>query len=232
MPQEPVVSYGLVNWGNCTMMTPTDDRWGSIVSLMQHRLPIFTLLLFLLVTAGTPGCDRTEEEIDTNLGPAPLIDRPNAVPPTVQFPPQLQTSDPTLNLFIENALDVCARGDYAGFRLLFASTYTPPIESDFQRIWAGVKSVQIVSVHADPKERDQYYVHAVVQLRAPDARQRTKRDAIVAVQREGGEWRLSPPPKEVVHKILVIDSRPADETSRESAVRGANTSRPSTAPGV
>jgi hypothetical protein len=191
---------------------------------------LITILAFSTMLSGCGKGDSQQDSLDL---PSNVKVNPKAPAPTVAFPRELQKDDSTLNKFIEDALSICAEGDYDRFRQLFGAAYAPPTKEDFDKIWAGVKSIEIVSVHPDPREKPPiYYVHANVLLRQADPHGRTKRDAIVAVFQENGQWRLSPPSKEIVHKVLLADSRPADGAASRPSTRPSSSLRPASQPGV
>lgn len=138
---------------------------------------------------------------------------PAAERPMVEF--NCLTDDPSMNQFIRQALTVCAEGDYDKFRQLFATSYPPPEYDSFKRIWQGVEGVFIRSVHGPypgKENRPTYYVHAHVRLRKPDSKNRTKRDAVVAVFKELDEWRMGSAPPGVIEKILAASTQPAGTT--------------------
>jgi len=163
---------------------------------------------------GGYGCQKSVEDSDATIDKPPISEKdPKADRPLVQFPQHLQTNEPSLNQFIVSALQTCATGDYDAFRQLFGSSFKPPGPADFERIWYQVQSVEVISVHAGQEEPPEYYVHATVKLRIPDRRDREKRDVVVAVVREADEWRMAQAPKEAIHKVLVVDSQPATESS-------------------
>lgn len=186
--------------------------------MRRFRQPLTWVALAALTAFGSIGGCRCQGSVDenTSIDARPLGEEdPEAPRPTVHFPSYCRMQDPALNKFIEAALETCATGDYDKFRLLFGTEFTPPAASDFERIWKGVQSVEIISVRAGPQEPPEYYVHAMVRLRKPDRRERDKRDAVVAVFKEGTEWRMAPPPKEIIHQIMIADSQPATQPDRK-----------------
>jgi hypothetical protein len=141
---------------------------------------------------------------DTIVDKNPQADRPN-----VNFPSSLMTEDVSVNKFIQQALDVCYRGDYDGFRQLFATSYKPTGQDDFERVWHGVRSIEVVRVEKHPrKEPPIYFVHAEVQLRQPDRQGRKRRDVVVMVVDESGEWRLGIAPAEIAKAMIAVDNQP------------------------
>ena len=173
--------------------------------------PLRLAWLILLVGGVIGGCEcQRSAEKETNLEPPPIIEKdPNADRPMVNFPGQCRTKDAVLNKFIEQAVTICAQGDYEGFRQLFSTSFSPPSKAEFERIWYEVQSVDIVSTHPGKEDPPEYYVHATVRLRKPDSHGRKQREAVVAVFKEADEWRMAPPAKEFVRKVLMADSQPA-----------------------
>ncbi|HOB73022.1 MAG TPA: hypothetical protein PKG54_00725 [Phycisphaerae bacterium] len=164
--------------------------------------------VFLL--AGLTGCERnTSTENDGMIDNPPLVDEFQGSPaPTVAFPEHLKTGDVVLNEFIRKALDCCAKGDYDRFRQLFGISYQPPDANQFRKLWQGVKLVKIEGIYHDQRQPNDYYVHAVIELRKPDRRDRSERQAVIWVFREGDEWRIGPAPSDIAGRVLVTSTQP------------------------
>jgi hypothetical protein len=193
------------------------------------------LVLALLAGCKGDGAGTDEGSIDQ---PSLRVLNPDAAAPTVIFPHRLKTDDVTLNEFIHHALEVCAEGDYDKFRELFGTAYRPPGKEQFERVWQGVREVAVVGVYPDRQEPPEYYVHAVVELRKPDRRERTQRDVVVWIFREADEWRMGAAPGEITNRILVASTQPgagepgrhAPAASRPARARSdASATRPSAA---
>jgi hypothetical protein len=185
--------------------------------LSNAKQPIVVLLLGAsgLVALACHKGNETAEDVSMDL--PPLAQSTGTKGPDVHYPDSLKakTPNPELNTFIEEALQICSKGDYDRFRQLFGSNYTPTPRENFERIWKDVQSVEVISVHPDGKEPpNNYAVHVVVQLRKPDNRQKTRRDAVLAVFRENDRWRMGPTSREIWHKVLIADSQPAEGTTR------------------
>ena len=168
--------------------------------------------LFVVVPAG---CKRqASADGDDNIHVPPItVTTPDAPAPEIEFPQQLKTDDVTVNEFIRKALDACRTGDYDTFRQLFGVTAELPEEQQFGHVWKGVKSIRVAGTYKDDKHGQQppeYYVHIVVQLRQPDRYDRTERQAVIWLFREGDQWRMSPAPSEIQGRILYANSQPAD----------------------
>jgi hypothetical protein len=173
----------------------------------------YLLSIMAAISAGLAGCDRggdaKTDEGSIDYQPLSQV-YPSADEPMVEF--HCLTEDASLNQFINNALKACAEGDYDKFRLIFATSQRPPERDSFGRIWQGVQGVYVQSVHGPyPNKENQptYYVHAMVRLRKPDSKDRTKRDAVVAIFKEGNEWRLGDAPPGAKRKILAASTQPA-----------------------
>jgi hypothetical protein len=145
--------------------------------------------------------------------PTILETDPEARAPEVVFPDRLRPEDRELNGFIDKAIQVCARGDYDEFRELFSVSYAPPGRSEFTNIWHAISRLEVQHVITGPADSDQYYLLIGVERRVPDRQDRTHREVAVMVFREGGEWRIGAPPKEVRRRIEALSSRPAGDAA-------------------
>jgi len=162
---------------------------------------VIRLVWAAAVAAGGLGGCKCGQGMDVGDGAAIektpfVVEDPTAPAPTVEFPADVRSDDATLNAFVEHALQVCARGDYDGFRQLFDVAYPPQSLADFERVWHAAKELAVAGLRRGPGEPARYYVHIVVRWREPDRKNRTERDTIVKVFREGGKWRIAPVPKE------------------------------------
>lgn len=191
----------------------------------------------LFALALLAGCG-SGEETEAGLDYEDLVEvQPGAVPPRIKFPAEWQQEDPSVNEFVSNVLDICQRGNYDKFCSLFGINEVPPSHDDFQRIWGGVSEVAVRSIHPGPQDPPQYFVHAVVKLRKPDAQKRLQRDIVVRIFKELNEWRISGASKEIIRKVLIADSQPASAPaagthSRSTRPSGQATTRPALGPRV
>lgn len=177
---------------------------------MHYKQKITCLAWVGLLAVGLLAGCRGSEQNEAGLDFEDMVEvQPNAVPPRVHFPAECQQADPSVNEFVSDVLDTCQRGNYDKFCNLFGINEVPPSHDNFQRIWGGVSEVAVRSIHAGPQDPPQYFVHAVVKLRKPDAQKRLQRDVVVRVYKELNEWRISGASKEIIRKVLVADSQPA-----------------------
>lgn len=166
------------------------------------------------VVGGMGGCKRGENDKRSSSGgpghePASEAD---AVTQSLKFdfPIRWRASDPEVNAFVESVLTIAAKGDYDGFRQLFAMAYTPPSRQEFQRAWESIESIRVAGLYGDrPGEPEKYYLHAVVDRRDPDGKVRLKLDRVVVVFKEANRWRLGPAPSEVIELIVRAATQPA-----------------------
>lgn len=175
------------------------------------------------------GCDRKTDAENDGLIDSPSLTEihPEQEPPTVIFPNDLKTEDVVLNEFIRTALDACAKGDYDQFRELFGVTFQPPDQDRFTKLWQGIKQIKVVGVYAGQPQPPEYYVHVVVHLRRPDRTDRTERQAVVWIFREGDEWRMGPARSEITNRILRASTQPAEgDPSAEMTDDSSAASRP------
>lgn len=181
-------------------------------SPLRRILPALAgVLATALASMGGCECERSTSEEITLDDEVRIVTKsdPDAERPETYFPSRLRTDDESLNRFIDHALKVAHEGAYDDFRVLFGTAYNPPSYEDFGRVWHGVREIRIVSVHPFRRDPQTYLVHIEVTLRAPDSRGRTRRDTVVEIFREAGEWRLGAPPKEAIAQVLAADSQPA-----------------------
>ena len=173
---------------------------------MISRIIVRLVSGMLVVTGSMGGC---ECQRDVLVEEGPVIEQPSMVEmdpraerPRTHFSSDLHTEDVSLNKFIEKALTVCENGDYDSFRQLFGTAYTPTEKKSFERVWRNVRDIQIGKLGSEKQNSDVYYLHAVVQFREPDSQERTKRDLVLTIFKEAGEWKLGPASKEIINKVL------------------------------
>lgn len=166
--------------------------------------------------AGSLGGCRCGRDVKVDEGvqidrPAITEEEPGADPPKTTFPQRWRQDDATVNRFVQDALRICAHGNYDAFRELFGTDYSPPGERDFTRVWHNVREIRVASLRRDPRREGpgEYYLHFVVRLRQPDRKSRERRDVVVRLFQEAGRWRMGQAPREVVDKVLAASTRPA-----------------------
>jgi hypothetical protein len=171
--------------------------------------------------AGSIGGCKCGEDTSSEGGAA-IVQRPLATDPEdpgatarpTEFPEALHTDDASLNAFVDQALSVCARGDYDGFRQLFAADVQRRTRMEFERVWRAAKEIEVAGLLRDRGQAPRYHLHAVLRWREPDSKGRLKRDAVVTISREGGEWRMRPAGSDVSQFMIgqersAVSTRPA-----------------------
>lgn len=181
--------------------------------LMEIRRRALLVWLVACVVGGMGGCKCGKSEKKSTSpdlshqvsGEAEAGTRPLSL----DFPERWRAPDKEVNAFVESVLTIAAKGDYDGFRQLFAMTHTPPSRQEFQRAWEAIEGIRVAGLYGDRPEPEKYYLHAVVERRSPDGKGRLKVDRVVMVFREAGRWRLGPAPREAVDMIVRAASQPA-----------------------
>ncbi len=219
-------------------MTSRDEaegRWvirsnGFAAPLLANRMDLmrFRGLIRLCFTAALAAClmggcrcgrdiaVSDDPEIDK---PALITEFPGVPKPETIFPAHLRQEDPSLNKFVEQVLDICARGDYDAYRQLFGTAYVPTPETQFRKVWPGVKSAEVIRIERGKDHMDQgprYFVLARVHVQT-EAKGLEARSVPVMVFKEGGEWRVGQAPKKEIDRLRALESQPAaasEPTSR------------------
>jgi len=174
-----------------------------------------TLLLWMaaLIAGGVGGCKCGKDKGGSTTGgltnPAITEANPEVPPLSIDFPQKWRSQDEAINTFIESALKTAAKGDYDGFRQLFAMVHSPPSRQEFQRVWEAVEAIRVAGLYGDGPVPQKYYLHALVDRRQPDRKGRLTLNVIVMVFREAGQWRLGPASREVEDVILRAATQPA-----------------------
>lgn len=140
----------------------------------------------------------------------------------VIFPQDREVDDPVVNQFMLDALDASARGDYEGFRLLWSARQAPLRREEFEQGWRAVRTIRVRAIEkvlisddkagsrtadaardgegAPPGEEDISYVllaEAEFDPNHPVGQRESRRDFVLLVTREEGQWRLGRAPPQV-----------------------------------
>ena len=100
--------------------------------------------MFILI-GGAPAwmftaCRRDESVASQTIPPVEEEVRPADI---VVFPDELRVSDDTVNAFVENAMRLCAAGDYEAFRLLWSDRSDPLPRDEFEQGWQAVETIRV-----------------------------------------------------------------------------------------
>ena len=165
------------------------------------------LLILLCVVSTGPGCRRKEEAAKSEPVPAPAA-RPQPVEVLV-FPDELRVEDDSVNVFLEQAMTVCTKGDYHAFRLLWSAREEPLPQDEFEEGWQAVREIRIrvlEKVLLAPEsgfeagiDRTVYAVYADVHLDPEHTagRREPDREVVLMLVQEHDDWRLAEAPRSV-----------------------------------
>ena len=169
--------------------------------------------IVIVALAMIAGCDRDmESEKGVGIKKESMVKQnPDATRPEVTFPSSLHPEDPTVKVFVEEALGYCAQGRYDDFRQVFGTQYTPTSYDDFKLLWGQVKELRVKNLAQEPPK---YYLHLVMTYRRQDSKGRTEREAVVMIFREGDHWRIGPAPKALIGRFA--ETQPESKTGTKS----------------
>lgn len=158
------------------------------------------LVAAALILAAFAGCSRkdpatskTASEAESGYVPPP------PVKPEYTFADGLREKYPAPAAFVQQFLETCLAGDYAGYRLLSSRKREPESRERFTAIYHGIRSlhVEFIEPRDVPEVADQAYLVVCRVEFPPDSkvklRRKTDQVAILAFQEEG-EWRMLPAP--------------------------------------
>jgi hypothetical protein len=137
-----------------------------------------------MLAAALVGCERDE--------PGPRTPRPTPVRiQPVVFASDAYSKDPTVNAFVREAIEICIRGDYEAFRLLWSAREEPLTEQEFLRGWRAVQRVTIqqITEMQTPAGEIVYGVRGQVEL-DPDEVPEPVRDIVLVLVGENDQWRI------------------------------------------
>ena len=180
------------------------------------------VVLGMLCFIGMSGCSKdSDATTEPVIDPADMIRKKGDAPPKLIMPDEVLTDDPSLNAFVRRAANICLNGNYGDFRLLWSTEYEPFSRRRFESAWHAVRSVEVKAIKPVRAKREniKYYIHATAHLDPQLGEPR--RDLVVLVVDENGEWRIAPAPEGMRDKILGIESNqePEDLPSSQPADR-------------
>jgi len=179
------------------------------------------------VLAGIAASVATTLACERDLPATPAVNEPIAAPaPPAQrvvFPDSLRTDDAGVNRFISDALDICARGDYDAFRILWSARQDPISHEEFEQGWEAVRLIQVRAIEkvvlpdreATTTSSDSTGGQGVVEgTLAPDVsivvfievsldpehpagRRQPEREVVLLMVQENNGWRFGRAPKEL-----------------------------------
>jgi hypothetical protein len=158
------------------------------------------LVAAALILAALGGCNRKNP---ADSKPAPEAESDYVPPPPIKpeytFADGLREKYPAPVAFVQQFLETCLAGDYAGYRLLSSRRREPESRERFTAIYHNIRSLHVENIEPRdvPELADQVYLVVCRVEFPPDSkvklRRRTDRVAILAFEEEG-EWRMLPAP--------------------------------------
>ncbi len=126
----------------------------------------------------------------------------------------LRAEHPEVAAFLDEFLNTCLVGDYAGYRRLVSRAYAPESRERFDAIYQATEAVTIESIELIDVPRIPPPVYLIISAVELDPQQQIKlrethREIAILVFKEGEAWRMAPAPPELQPK----DEPPATTTS-------------------
>ena len=154
--------------------------------------------------AGSPlGCDGGKDSTtkDTEKSPSsPTEAQPRL--PTLEFPAEIRAPHPEVSAFLDEFLNTCLVGDYAGYRRLVSRAYAPESRERFETIYQATDAVTVESIERIASSRtpgDVYRVVITVEFNPQHQinLRETQLKVAILVFKEGENWRMAPAPAEL-----------------------------------
>ncbi len=189
-----------------------------------RRIFLYSSLCLCVSVVGNAGCGRKESDKTSAGGPGAqsAYVPPPPIKPEYTFAEGLREKHPAPAMFVQQFLETCLAGDYAGYRLLASRRREPESRERFTTIYHGIRGLHVESIeqHSLPELAEEVYLVVCKVDFPPDSkvklRRKTDKVAILAFKEEG-EWRMLPAPAAM---------QPGSETMSESDRAPATTSAP------
>ena len=153
------------------------------------------------------GCERSPSEsrdrASSRAGEARVP--PPAITPEYSFAEGLREQHAEITGFLQEFLEVCLAGDYAGYRRLASRQREPESRERFQAVYHAIRSLVVESVaridHPDLAHLSDKVYLVITSLRFhPESKTRLRRrtdQVAILVIREEGQWRMLPAPSDL-----------------------------------
>jgi len=136
------------------------------------------------------------------------VEVPSKPVQVLKFPPALHIDDPTVNAFVEKAMNACAAGSYDNFRVLWTAEQEPLTRAEYDAGWQAVRLIEVRALEpiklarqADDGEvlEKRYVLMAEVRFdpEHPAGRKEPTREAVLLLTQEQGRWRLARAPTRI-----------------------------------
>jgi hypothetical protein len=205
-------------------LTAIAREW-KLAQMLIRRIRWLSLILAVACALPLPACDRGPSR--PSRAGQPQDDRAHVEPPPVTpvytFAEDLRQQYPHITGFLQEFLETCLAGDYAGYRKLASRMREPEGRERFQAIFHAIRALHVQSIEPIdlPRVSDQTYRVTCHLDFHPDSevRLRRKTDQIaILVLREEDCWRMLPAPSEL---------QPAEELRPTTASAPTTTTAPS-----
>jgi hypothetical protein len=156
------------------------------------------LVLAALTLAAFCGCSRKDPAQPKSASESDYVPPP-PIKPDYSFADGLREKYPAPVAFVQQFLETCLAGDYAGYRLLSSRKREPESRERFTVIYHNIRGlhVELIEPCSVPELADEVYLIVCRVEFPPDSkvklRRKTDRVAILAFKEEG-EWRMLPAP--------------------------------------
>jgi hypothetical protein len=127
---------------------------------------------------------------------------PGQLLPSLTFASEIRTAHPEVGTFLDEFLNTCLVGDYAGYRRLVSRAYAPESRERFEAIYRATQAVTVDSIELIDIPEIQAPVYRVVSTVEFSPQQQAKlreprREVAILVFKEGDNWRMAPAPTEL-----------------------------------
>jgi len=176
---------------------------------------VYRSVLAALLAGSLLGCDggasSSPPTSETATEPAA---QPAQRLPVYEITRGLRMEYPEVVAFLDEFLNTCLVGDYAGYRHLVSRAHTPESRERFDAIYQATEAVAVESVELIDVPRIPPPVYLVISAVELDPQQKIKlrethRKIAILVFKEGEAWRMAPAPAELQPK----DEPPPTTTS-------------------
>jgi hypothetical protein len=210
-----------------------NGRLGRCLSAIVFRRLRLVWLVALVCAGLATGCERDDplkagKTGKTAAAPRDDPDRvpPPAIPPEYYIADDLRDQYPEVVAFLQQFMETCLAGDYAGYRKLVSRQCDPENRDRFHAVLQAIRVLRVESIEPVELPRlspDAYVVVSRVEFHPESkARLRRRHDQVaILVLTEEGHWRMMPAPPEW---------QPTPRESTASASAPASEPIPTTAP--
>lgn len=175
------------------------NRLSLLVQSSKPAAAVGPAVLLAVLAWGVGGCEREP-------GSSEAVPAGGGLPEStlIDFPPDVQVDDPSVNAFAREIIETCAGGDYERFRLLWTVKEEPFPRGQFERAWKALKKVRVLALQKMKTLEGEYlyYLHVRVLLDKSVPEPDREREFVLMVVKENDRWRLASAPSHLRRKVL------------------------------